>query len=76
MTPTRSRRLQKGLTQEELARRAHLTTGTVAKVDSGRVKHPSSEVLYKLSRALDCTMEDLYVGGTYVGSSEAEFVKE
>jgi len=60
MTPTRRRRLEKGLTQEELARRARLTVSTVAAVDSGRVKHPGSEVLYKLSRVLGCTMDELY----------------
>ena len=60
MTPTRKLRLDKGLTQEELARRARVTVATVAAVDSGRVKHPSSQVLYKLSRALDCTMDELY----------------
>jgi transcriptional regulator with XRE-family HTH domain len=60
MTNVRRLRLEKGLTQEELARRARLTVGTVAAVDSGRVKHPSSEVLYKLSRVLGCSMDDLY----------------
>jgi transcriptional regulator with XRE-family HTH domain len=59
-TNTRRLRLERGLTQEELAHRAHLTVSTVAAVDSGRVKHPSSEVLYKLARALNSTMDELY----------------
>jgi transcriptional regulator with XRE-family HTH domain len=60
MTNTRRLRLERGLTQEELAHRAHLTVSTVAAVDSGRVKHPSSEVLYKLAKALGTTMDELY----------------
>jgi len=58
MTPIRRARLERGLTQEEAARRAKVSLGTFVQADSGRAV-PRSRTLLKIARAFNCSMEEL-----------------
>lgn len=49
----------KGLSQEELARRAGLATVTVSKLEEGRILDPKASTLGKLAIGLGCSVEDL-----------------
>ena len=53
------RRLQKGLTQEQLADRLDVRRQTLIALESGK-GNPSLEVALDLARALDCAVEDLF----------------
>jgi transcriptional regulator with XRE-family HTH domain len=54
------RRLAKGLTQTELARRTGLSQNYVSKLESGRIDLPQRGTLDVLSGALDVSLIDLY----------------
>ena len=56
-SPLRARRLEAGLSQERLARRAGCSTATVRLIEGGW--RPSAAMLMRLSTALDCRPEDL-----------------
>lgn len=51
-------RKQKGISQAELARRVGCSQVSICNFESGRM-NPSLETLVKLSKALDCSLEDL-----------------
>jgi transcriptional regulator with XRE-family HTH domain len=48
----RELRLQRGLSQEKLARRAHCSTSTVKLIEHGY--RASNEMFERIARALDC----------------------
>jgi transcriptional regulator with XRE-family HTH domain len=52
-------RRAKGMSQEELARRAGLATVTVAKLEEGRIADPKSSTVGKLAAALGCPVDRL-----------------
>lgn len=54
------RRLAKGLTQTELARRTGLSQNYVSKLEGGRIELPQRGTLDVLSGALDVSLIDLY----------------
>lgn len=54
------RRVAKGLTQTELARRTGLSQNYVSKLESGRIDLPQRGTLDVLSGALDVRLADLY----------------
>lgn len=47
-----------GLTQEELASKCEIQRSTIAMIEGG-VNKPSFELALKLSKALNCTVEEL-----------------
>lgn len=52
-------RLAKGLTQQQLAELAHVTSRTIISLEKGQYS-PSLMLAYKLSLILEVSMEDLY----------------
>jgi len=58
-TPELRARLGK-MSQAELARLAGLTPATVSNLESGKLKRIELATLAKLSRALKCTLDDLF----------------
>ena len=50
-----------GMTQRMLADQVGITEGSISKYISGE-RAPRAPVLYKISRVLNCTMEDLMYG--------------
>lgn len=49
----------KGLTQRDLARKAKMTPGYVAQLETGLRKNPSLPVLRRLAKALSCRVAEL-----------------
>jgi DNA-binding XRE family transcriptional regulator len=52
-------RLEKGLTQEELSRKAEIPYTTLAKIESGMVVNPRMKTLQKIAHALNVTIDYL-----------------
>ncbi|MBN1971908.1 MAG: helix-turn-helix transcriptional regulator [Candidatus Delongbacteria bacterium] len=52
-------RLGRGLTQEELARKAEIPYTTLAKIESGMVINPRMKTLHKIADALNVTIDYL-----------------
>ena len=54
-------RLERGLTQKQLAELTGLSQPAIAKIETGvnDIQNVSGAVLLKLSTALDCTIEEL-----------------
>lgn len=55
----KGRRLRDGATQEEMERRTGLDQGYFSRIENGRIKRPSVEVIAKISRALNCSVSEL-----------------
>jgi transcriptional regulator with XRE-family HTH domain len=53
-------RNQRGLSQEALANRAHVSSGYLSKLERGVYKEPSYEVLSRIASALEMPTADLY----------------
>jgi len=47
------------LTQEDLARKADVKYTTLTKIESGVIKNPSVQVMAKIARALEATVDEL-----------------
>ena len=52
-------RLDKNLTQEDLAARCNTSDRYIRDLERGRKSHPSAEMLYLLASGLDIPMEEL-----------------
>jgi transcriptional regulator with XRE-family HTH domain len=52
-------RMQKQLSQPELADKAEVSKGYIYMLESGEMANPSLEKLLQISKALDCTIADL-----------------
>ena len=52
-------RMQKQLSQPDLAEKSDLSKGYVYMLESGEMTNPSLEKLFQISKALDCTIADL-----------------
>ena len=55
----KSRRLDLGLTQQELEDRSGVTQSMISKLEKGTAHNISIEALRKLAKALDCSLVDL-----------------
>ena len=55
----RQRRIEKGISAAELARRAGVSKGYLSEIETGQAPRPSGDVLYRLATALGTTMADL-----------------
>jgi transcriptional regulator with XRE-family HTH domain len=52
-------RKQRGISQEELARKAGVTYSTLIKLESGSNKNPTVKTLQQIAQTLDVTLDDL-----------------
>ena len=52
-------REERGMTQEELARRAKLTKPYISQIENGVRKNPSLPALQRLAKALGCAVTEL-----------------
>ena len=52
-------RKQRGLSQEQLARKAGVTYSTLIKLESGSNKNPTVKTLQQIAQALGVTLDDL-----------------
>jgi len=52
-------RKRKGLSQDNLARKADIPYTTLTKIESNVVKRPSVQNVYKIAKALEVRIEDL-----------------
>ena len=59
----RQQRIQKNMTQDDLAARIHATRQTVSNYETGR-SHPDVDTLSLLAEALECDVEQLLSGET------------
>lgn len=57
-----NRRHKLKMTQEELSNLADISTNYVSRLERGEVEHMRAETLYKISKALDTSMESLIEG--------------
>lgn len=55
----RARRVEEGLTQEELAGRLGVSRQTIISIEAGRYT-PSLALAFKLAREFGCRIEDLF----------------
>lgn len=65
-------RRAQGLTQEQLARRADVPYTTLTKVESGAIKNPSVQFVWKVSRALEISIDTLVVPRVFHGDTSAQ----
>lgn len=59
-------RKEREWTQYELARRAGIVRGTIASIESGKSKEPTTEILLRLARAFSISPEELYQAAGYI----------
>jgi len=62
-----ARRLERKLTQEQLAQRAGVPYTTLTKLESGVIKNPSVQAVSKLARALEISLDSLLVPHVFAG---------
>lgn len=53
-------RIKKGLKQQELADRVGISRYYLSNLETGKSNNPSNDLMIKLSRALDTTVEELF----------------
>ena len=49
---------KKGMNQEQLAKRMGIHSGTISDLKNGRIKKPSFELIEKISKALEVSMDE------------------
>jgi transcriptional regulator with XRE-family HTH domain len=52
-------REKKGMTRDDIIRKTDLTTSTLYKIETNRMPKPSFDIIAKIAKALDCTLDDL-----------------
>lgn len=52
-------RKERGLSQDQLARKADITYTTLAKIESGANQNPTMKTLQGIAKALDVTLDEL-----------------
>ena len=50
---------KKGLSRDELVKKADITVNTLYKIETGKMPKPSFEIVKKLSQALDISLDEL-----------------
>lgn len=63
------RRKQKGISQKELADRIGVAQATINKIENGNTKNTSVEIAFKIAKALDENVYDLFGDGITEDSS-------
>jgi len=56
----REKRLELGISQEELAEMSGVSRSIISGLESGRVKVTTTETLLKLSQALGCRVKEIF----------------
>lgn len=59
LTKVKEIRESLGMTQEELAAKAHISRVALANIERGKTKSVMAKTLFALTKALGCTAEDL-----------------
>ena len=54
-------RTKRGLSQADLSKRSTVPQPMISEIETGSVKSPQIDTLFKLARALRCTVDDLIV---------------
>lgn len=54
-------RKEKGFTQEELAKRAHICRATLSNLETGKRNVTSTATLDKVAKALDVKLKDIFM---------------
>ena len=54
-------RLRRGLNQQELSKRSTVPQPMISEIESGAARYPQINTLYKLARALRCSVDDFIV---------------
>jgi transcriptional regulator with XRE-family HTH domain len=49
----------RGLTREDIVRMTRLTVSTLYKIETGRMKRPSFELISEIAKALNISMDEL-----------------
>lgn len=57
----KSYRMKRGLSQAELSRKSGVPQPMISEIESGVAQYPQINTLYKLSRALRCSVDDFIV---------------
>lgn len=57
----RDRRIQKKLTQQELAQLLDYSTSFIARIEQGKITRFSAELLDRLCEVLECEIKDILV---------------
>ncbi len=57
----KSMRERRGLNQAELSRRSTVPQPMISEIESGVARYPQINTLYKLARALRCSVDDFIV---------------
>jgi transcriptional regulator with XRE-family HTH domain len=65
----KARRVEVGLTQEELSRKAEVPYTTLTKVESGAIKNPSMQVVQKLAQNLGLSLDASLSPRTFYGDN-------
>lgn len=52
-------RIEKGLSQEELAKRSNTTKQYISILEKGKTKNPGITILKRIAKALDVSIEEL-----------------
>lgn len=69
----KSLRVERGWTQNELAKRTSLDRGYLAYIESGRVGKPSADTFLKLARAFNIRPEELYQAAGYIKDDRRDY---
>jgi len=65
----RELRLQRGMTQEEVAERVGVSRQTIISIESGRY-NPSIVLAYKLARSFSLSIEELFLCGEQIAPED------
>jgi transcriptional regulator with XRE-family HTH domain len=52
-------RNSRGMTQDQLARKADIPYTTLTKIETGVIKNPSIQTVLKLAKGLNCSLDQL-----------------
>lgn len=57
----KEKRLEKNLSQEELAKKSRVSRTIISGLESGTLKTTTTDTLLKLARALECNVADIFL---------------
>lgn len=57
----REKRIERLMSQEELAKKAGVSRQTIIAIESGRCRHTSALTLAKIAKALCCPMGEIFI---------------
>ena len=66
----------RGWTQNELAKRSGVDRATLASIESGKAKHPTTANLLKLARGFNIRPEELYQAAGYTDGTKGLFQRQ